>query len=263
MKLLPICSSSKGNSTYIGSKDSGVAIDVGCSFKAFCEGLSMIGADINSVKAIVLTHEHIDHVKGLLTLTKRTDIPIYGTEPTLDYLVRNNLVVSTANLHTDRELSEIDFDGKIRCFPTPHDAAASVGYVFDFGNQKLGFCTDSGHVTEDMEKNLLGCRTVFIEANYQPEMLRNNPRYPQFLKARIGGEFGHLSNTDSADFCGKLINSGAVNITLGHLSQENNTPDTAFNAVKSHLERLGMGIEEDYILNVAKVNNTEGEYISF
>lgn len=263
MKLLSICSSSKGNSTYIGSKDSGVAIDVGCSFAAFRDGLSMIGADISSVKAIVLTHEHIDHVKGLLTLTKHTDIPIYATEPTLDFLVRKELVVSTANLHTDKELSEIDFEGEIHCFPTPHDAAASVGYVFDFGNQKLGFCTDSGHVTEDMKNNLSGCRTVFLEANYQPEMLRNNTNYPPYLKARIDGEFGHLSNIDSADFCGKLINSGAVNITLGHLSQENNTPDTAFNAVKNHLDRLSMRIEEDYILNVAKVNNTDGNYISF
>lgn len=263
MKLLPICSSSKGNSTYIGTKERGIAIDVGCSFKAFCTGLSMIGADINSVKAIVITHEHIDHVKGLLTLTKHIDIPIYATEPTLDYLLMNKLVVSTANLHTDRELGEIEFDGEIKCFPTPHDAAASVGYTIDFGKSRLGFCTDAGHVTEDMEKNLFGCRTVLIEANYQPEILRNNPNYPVYLKQRISGKFGHLSNPDSAEFCGRLVKNGTVNLILGHLSQENNTPETAFDNVRNHLESLGERLEEDFILNVAKAVNTDGEYVSF
>ncbi|MCM1299887.1 MAG: MBL fold metallo-hydrolase [Firmicutes bacterium] len=261
MKLLPICSSSKGNSTYIGSRDSGIAIDVGCSFKAFCTGLSAIGADIASVKAIVVTHEHIDHVKGLLTLTKHTNIPVYATEPTLDYLLMNRLVSSTANLHTQNELSEIEFDGEISCFPTPHDAAASVGYTVDLGRSKLGFCTDAGHVTEIMEKNLCGCRTVFIEANYQPEMLRNNPHYPPYLKQRISGDSGHLSNPDSADFCGRLVKSGTVNLILGHLSQENNAPHIAFNCVKDHLEGLGIKFEEDFTLNVAKPLNTEGEYI--
>lgn len=263
MKLLPICSSSRGNSTYIGTKEKGIAVDVGCSFKAFCGGLSMIEADISSVKAIVITHEHIDHVKGLLTLTKHTQIPIYATEPTLDYLLMNNLVASTANLHTDSELKEIEFEGEVSCFPTPHDAAASLGYVFDFGKQKVGFCTDSGHITEKMEKNLSGCRTVFIEANYQPEMLRDNPNYPPYLKQRISGAYGHLSNPDSAEFCGRLVKSGTVNLILGHLSQENNTPQTAFNAVKSHLEKLGEKLEEDFTLSVAKVTNTEGEYVSF
>lgn len=263
MKLLPICSSSKGNSTYIGTKESGIAIDVGCSFKAFCDGLSMIGADINSVKAIVITHEHSDHVKGLLTLTKRTQIPVYATEPTLSYLLKNGLVASTANLHTDSELKDIEFEGEVRCFYTPHDAAASVGYVIDFGMQELGFCTDAGYVNENMERELLGCRTVFIEANYQPEMLRNNPNYPSYLKQRISGKYGHLSNTDCGEFCGRLVKSGTVNLILGHLSPENNTPKIAFDSVKNYLAKMGEKVEEDFTLNVAKTVNDDGEYIGF
>lgn len=263
MKLLPICSSSKGNSTYIGTKEKGIAIDVGCSFKVFCTGLSLIDADIDSVKAILITHEHIDHVKGLLTLTKKTQIPIYADEPVLNYLIINQLAASTANLHTLDELRGIDLDAEIKSFPIPHDALSSVGYVFDFGKTKLGFCTDLGHITEEVEKNLTGCRTVFVEANYQPEMLRSNPHYPPYLKQRISGQHGHLSNGDSAELCGRLIKKGTVSFTLGHLSQENNTPETAFNAVKKHLSDLGAGYERDYMLNVAPVSNGDGDYISF
>lgn len=263
MKLLSICSSSKGNSTYIGTKESGIAIDVGCSYKAFCAGLISIGADIASVKAVLVTHEHSDHVKGLLTLTKRVNVPIYAAEPILDYLVKHGDVTSTANLRSLKELNEIDFDAEITCFPTPHDAEASVGYIFDFGTQKLGFATDLGHVTETVRKKMSGCRTVFIEANYQPEKLRNNPNYPAYLKARISSDNGHLSNPDSAEFCTELVKKGAVSIILGHLSQENNTPQFAFAAVKNRLQREGLEIERDFMLNVAPVHNTAGEYISF
>ncbi len=263
MKLYPICSSSKGNSVYIGTRERGIAIDMGCSYKAFCEGLSLIGADIASVKAVLITHEHSDHIKGLLTLTKKTQTPIYAAEPVLSFLLKNQLVTSTANLHTLDELKGIDFDAEIKSFTTPHDAVSSVGYVFDFGKTKLGFCTDLGHVTEEVEKNLTGCRTVFVEANYQPEMLRSNPRYPSYLKQRIAGQNGHLSNNDSAEFCGRLIKKGTVSFTLGHLSQENNTPETAFNAVKELMTDRGAEYEKDYLLNIAPVSNTDGDYISF
>lgn len=263
MKLMPICSSSKGNSTYIGTKERGIVIDIGCSFKAFCMSLSMIDADISSVKAVLITHEHSDHIKGLLTLTKKTNIPIYATDDALSFLIKNELVASTANLHTTEDFRSIEFDAVIKSFPTPHDAISSVGYTFDFGKTKLGFCTDLGHVTKEVEKNLTGCRTVFVEANYQPEMLRSNTVYSPHLKQRIAGKFGHLSNPDCAELCGKLVQSGTVSLTLGHLSQENNTPETALNAVKQHLSVLGEEYERDYMLNVAPVNNMDGDYISF
>ncbi len=263
MKLLSICSSSKGNSTFIGTKERGIAIDVGCSYKAFREGLSAVGADISAVKAVLVTHEHSDHIKGLLTLTKRVNVPIYAEEPILDYLVKHGNVTSTADLRSVNELGEIDFDAEISRFPTPHDAEASVGYVFDFGAQRLGFATDLGHVTETVRKNLSGCRTVFIEANYQPERLVSNPGYPAYLKARIASDKGHLSNPDSAEFCAELVRKGTVSLVLGHLSQENNTPELAYNAVKNRLFSEGLAAEKDFTLNVARVHNTAGEYISF
>ena len=261
MKLLPICSSSKGNSCYIGSRDSGILIDVGCSYKALCQGLAAMETDISAVRAVLITHSHTDHVKGLLTMTKKNNIPIYASQATLDYLLYNGLVTSTAELHTVGELGGVEFQGDIRAFPTPHDCDGSVGYVIDFGEERLGYCTDLGEVTGEVRENLLGCRTVFIEANYEPELLRSNPRYPAYLKQRIASDHGHLSNPASAEFCGELVKSGTVSIVLGHLSQENNTPETAFGRVSGRLGAEGAKIGRDYVLEVAAVSNAEGKYI--
>ena len=263
MKLLPICSSSKGNSCYIGSRDSGILIDAGCSYKALCQGLAAMDTGIGAVKAVLVTHSHTDHVKGLLTMTKNNDIPIYGSRETLDYLLHNSLVAGTADLHTTEELNSVQFCAEIRAFPTPHDCGGSVGYVMDFGGERLGCCTDLGEVTGEVRENLLGCRTVFIEANYEPDLLRSNPRYPTYLKQRIASDHGHLSNPASAEFCAELVKSGTVSLVLGHLSQENNTPRTAFKKVSDRLALEGAECERDYMLSVAPVSNTNGDYIVF
>lgn len=261
MKLLPICSSSKGNSCYIGSRDSGILIDVGCSYRALCNGLAAMNTGIGAVRAVLITHSHTDHVKGLLTMTKNSDIPIYASQETLDYLLYNNLVTGSARLHTLEELAQVQFQGEIKAFPTPHDCGGSVGYVMDIEGERLGYCTDLGEVTEEVRKNLLGCRTVFIEANYEPDLLRSNPRYPFYLKQRIASNHGHLSNPASAEFCAELVKSGTVSLVLGHLSQENNTPETAFGRVSGRLAVDGAQCEKDYTLKVAPVSNTNGDYI--
>ena len=263
MKLLPICSSSKGNSVYIGSRDKGILIDLGCSYKALRQGLALMDVDVGAIKAVLITHSHTDHVKGLLTMTKSTRIPIYASQESLDYLLHNGLVTGTADLHTLNELNGVQFEVEIKAFPTPHDCAGSVGYVMDFDGEKLGYCTDLGEVTEEVRENLLGCRTVFIEANYEPELLRNNPRYPVYLKQRIASDHGHLSNQASAGFCAELVKSGTVSLVLGHLSQENNTPRTAFKNVSERLAMDGAEYERDYMLKVAPVSNTNGEHIVF
>lgn len=261
MKLLPICSSSKGNSCYIGSRDRGILIDMGCSYRALRQGLALMDVDVSAIQAVLITHSHTDHVKGLLTMTKSVHIPIYASQETLDYLLHNSLVTGAAELHTLDELNSVQYEVEIRSFPTPHDCAGSVGYVLDFGGERLGYCTDLGEVTEEVRANLLGCRTVFIEANYEPELLRSNPRYPAYLKQRIASDHGHLSNPASAGFCAELVESGTVSLVLGHLSQENNTPRTAFKTVSCRLALEGAECERDYMLKVAPVTNDTGEYV--
>ena len=261
MRVVPICSSSKGNCTFIGEKDNGVLIDVGCSYKAFCEGLSLCGIDLSAVKGVLITHEHTDHINGLLQLTKRLDVPVYASESTLEHLILHNLASSTANLHTVKELDKAPLDWGISVFHTPHDSAESVGFTIDAPGGKIGFCTDLGHVTEEVRENLLGCRTVFLEANYEFSLLSANTHYPMYLKKRIAGDNGHLSNTASGDFCCELVSSGATTVVLGHLSQENNTPDLARSGVYERFAAKGIG-KGDCLLEVAPVKNLSGKFVA-
>lgn len=259
-KVLPICSSSKGNSVFIGDSKSGVLVDAGCSFKALRDGLELGGISFDAVKAVVITHEHSDHVKALLQITKHTNLPVYASNGTLNALLREKLVLSTANLHECSDLSSAPIDMEIHSFHTPHDSAESVGYTFSWDEHKVACCTDLGHVTEEVRANLLGSDTVYIEANYEPCLLRSNPKYPLYLRERIASNKGHLSNIDSAEFCTELVSNGAKHLILGHLSQENNTPSDATKAVKNRLLSSGMNIGIDYTLNVAPVKNS-GQYI--
>lgn len=262
MRIVPICSSSKGNSTFIGEKSRGIVIDVGCSCKALCNGLALAGTDVASVKAILITHEHTDHVNGLAQVTKRFNIPVYAPPLTLEYIISHRLVSSTAELHTIDELYSVPIDAEITAFETPHDSAESVGYVLDFGGRKIGFCTDLGAVTETVRSSVLGCEAVVLESNYDISMLSANPHYPPTLKRRIAGDHGHLSNIASGEFASELVKSGTKHFILGHLSQENNTPSTAYNSVSARLSADGIKSGADYLMTVAPVMNTDGSFIA-
>lgn len=259
-KIAPLCSSSKGNSVFVGDNSQGVLIDAGCSFKALKTALEFNGIPFEAIKAIVITHEHIDHVKALLQITKHTRLPIYASHGTAARLFADKLVQTDANIYSCDELSGAPVDIDIEYFHTPHDSAESVGYVFSWGDHRVACCTDLGQVTDEVRSHLLGCDTVYLEANYDPAMLRINTKYPPYLKARISSCRGHLSNTDSADFCSELVENGTRRLILGHLSQENNTAAAAYNAVSGALNNKKMKCNEDYTLNVAPVV-TDGQYI--
>ncbi len=260
-KVVPVCSSSKGNCTYIGNSREGVLIDAGCSFKALKTGLDACGVPFDAVKAILVTHEHIDHTKALKQITKHTRLPIFASDGTLKMLLSSELVEPDANLYSCSQLDKVPVSMEIRYFHTPHDSAESVGYIISSGENKIACCTDLGYVTQEVEQNLLGCDTVLIESNYDPMLLRQNTKYPPYLKSRISGRTGHLSNADSADFCAKLVKNGTRRLILGHLSAENNTPEKARSTVSAALNNHGMTCGVDYTLNVAPVM-TSGEYIS-
>ncbi len=259
-RIVPLCSSSKGNSVFIGDTSEGVLVDVGCSFKALRERLSLCGIPFEAIKAVVITHEHSDHIKGLLQLTKQTDLPIYASGGTIRYLTDNGCIDPSARLYDCDELNNAPTDIRIEYFHTPHDAAESVGYTFTAGEHKIACCTDLGYVTDEVRGRLIGCSAVYIEANYDKKLLDGNVKYPPFLKARIASNKGHLANADCSDFCAELIAAGATRLVLGHLSQENNTPQTAYSAVSDRLSKEGMRCGADYTLDIAPVVSV-GKYI--
>lgn len=260
-RIVPVCSSSTtGNSVYFGNSEQGLLIDMGCSFKGLKTGLERNGLSLDCIKAVCVTHEHSDHIKGLKMLTKHTNIPIFATEGTLNAMLNQQAVASTANLYGIEELGSAPIDMGIKAFHTPHDSAESCGYTMEFEGKRLALCTDLGNVTDEVRENLLGCDFVYLEANYDEEMLRLNPNYPYYLKKRISSGFGHLSNSKSAQFIRELIGQGTRHFALGHLSLNNNTPETAKCTIIKLMELSGITENRDYILDVAEPVNS-GKYI--
>ncbi len=258
-RIYPICSSSKGNSTFIGTRGHGILVDAGCSFRALGTALSLIDTDLDGIEALFITHEHIDHIKALDQIFKHTRLPVFASGGTIEALREMGKIPGDAQLFDIKDgYRSALFE--VSAFRTSHDSAESVGYAISFGKEKFGVCTDTGFVTEDAEKALAGCRTVLLESNYDEEMLRKNLNYPPELKRRISGDRGHLSNGDSADFALKLLKNGTRHLVLGHLSQENNTPSTARTRAERLFAENGAVIEKDYTLNVAPVM-TNGDYI--
>ena len=261
-RIYTICSSSSGNSTFIGTRGHGILVDAGCSFRMLKNALKMIDTDISGIEAVFITHEHIDHVKALEQIVRHTNIPIFATVKTAMEMKERNFVPSAAHIY-DARAGYTSAAFEVSCFETSHDAADSVGFKVCYKEECFGVCTDTGVVTAETEKALLGCRAVLIESNYDEETLRKNPnpRYGPELKRRILSAHGHLSNSDCAAFAEKLVKSGTRHLILGHLSQENNSPETAFNCTKQYLESKGLFVERDYTLNVAPVN-PGGDYIA-
>ncbi len=262
-RIYPICSSSTGNCTFIGTKGHGILIDDGCTFSALKSALSMIDTEITDIEAIFITHEHIDHIKGLSVLTKHTNIPIFASAGTIAAIKANekNPISENARLFDILKDGYRSAEFKVSAFRTPHDTPESVGYRIDYNGLKIAVCTDIGTVTDEVEQNLLGSDAVLLESNYDIDMLRRNLNYSPVLKRRIVSDCGHLSNNDAAAFAEKLVKNGTTRLILGHLSRENNTPNTAYACTCGYLQQKGLKQGCDFTLDIAPIV-TEGQYIA-
>ncbi len=262
-RVYPICSSSEGNCTFIGTRGHGILVDAGCSFRAIKSALELIDTDISDIEALFITHEHSDHIKGVAQLMKHTNIPVFASSGTIERMLADshNPLPDGAKIYNIFRDGYQSAEFDVSAFHTPHDTLESSGYTIIYGSHRIAVCTDIGHITEEIEYNLCGCDCVLLESNYDEEMLRRNTNYSPYLKERISSDHGHLSNIEAAEFCEKLVRSGTRHIILAHLSRENNTPANAYSAVSSHLARAGLRDERDYTLNVAPIH-TDGFYIA-
>ncbi|MFR4393362.1 MAG: MBL fold metallo-hydrolase [Ruminococcus callidus] len=250
-KFYSLFSSSKGNASFIGSPAGGMLVDAGATCRKLVQSLKAHGLSAEAVQGICITHTHTDHIKGLRVFLNQHPVPVYGTAETLAQLrVRTNFPrtptsgdSSTETIHTDSVA--------VTAFPTMHDAPGSCGYRFELPDgQTCAVCTDLGCVTPEVEKGVLGADLVLLEANYDPNMLRNGP-YPEMLQERIRGKYGHLSNGDSAGMAEALIAHGTTRLILGHLSENNNTMPLAQQTVLEHLQEQGMRRNQDFLLQVS------------
>lgn len=249
--IYPICSSSKGNAIYVGSRTEGVLFDCGIGIRNLTNALKLQELPLSAVKAVFVTHEHSDHIKGLCKLSETIPVSIYGNVPTLKELIGKRAVGSKGRLKEIDQKPVSLYGMEISCFRTSHDSADSMGYhvVFPDG-KRFCLCTDLGYVTEAADKQLQESDFIFIESNYDRDMLVNG-RYPWFLKQRILSETGHLSNADCAAELLRLAERGVRQFMLGHLSEENNRPEVALAASVGRLTEAGVKFGSDYTISVA------------
>ncbi|MDE5946066.1 MAG: MBL fold metallo-hydrolase [Oscillospiraceae bacterium] len=258
-RIYPLFSSSQGNATFIGTEKGGILIDAGVSCKKLCEALKVNKLTPESVKAIFITHEHSDHIKGLKVFGSKINCPIYGKKQSLEFLIREDKI-SPKNpvMEITKSISVCGME--VSAFNTPHDSVASCGYRVHTADYKYcAVCTDLGHITPEVENALMGCRLVLLESNYDENMLRTGD-YPLSIKQRILSMNGHLSNDECASQIRKLIKKGTKYFVLGHLSPENNRPQIADRTVQLALSKYKRNV--DYMLGVAP-KETKGGVVIF
>ncbi len=254
-KICPLYSSSSGNSTYIGTKNGGILIDAGASFKGIKEKLLALDTTPDEISAVAVTHEHIDHIKGLKTLLNNTSASLIASNDTLNELVKKECIPAKTSIIVADD-KPIDICGiEIARFATSHDCEGSSGYTLILpDNKRVAVCTDLGVMTDTVREAIMGSDLVLLESNHDIEMLKKGP-YPPQLKVRILSDKGHLSNNICATELKKLLESGTKRFILGHLSQHNNTPLLAKSCATAALMDLGAKIDKDYLLTVATPNN--------
>ena len=249
-KFCSLYSGSSGNSLFVENDNAKILVDAGESAKKIVEALNSIQVDVKDIDAILVTHEHKDHIRGLGTLSQKYNIPVYANSETWDAMTDQSDKISDFNknkFNTNEDFAIKDL--VISPFQIPHDAANPCGYNISFKNDKISIVTDLGHITEDILYKLEKSSFVLLESNYETQMLDVSP-YPYLLKQRIKGPNGHLSNKVAGETISNLINSGLKTVMLGHLSKENNFPELAYKTVVETL--ISNHFDENTIrLNVA------------
>ena len=227
-----LASGSKGNCTLVSSSGTRLLVDAGLSCRELMRRLALCMEDPRCIDAILITHEHSDHVGGLRVLAKRLKIPVYMTEATHDEYRRcardsagNRVKLERLELFRPGHVFNIG-DVTVTPFTIPHDAIDPVGFTFRSEGVKVAVCTDLGYMPASVRDHIRGCQVLMIESNHDLEMLRGGP-YPWAVKQRVMSRVGHLSNDALADFLTTDYDGGAEYVILAHLSEQNNHPEIA------------------------------------
>ena len=244
VRMTVLASGSKGNCTVLSSSTASILVDAGLSCRETLKRMKTAGEDPQKLKAIVISHEHIDHVVGLRVLARKLEIPDYITEATYQSWrrVTKDLEGKPAKLerreHFQAGRSFSIGDITVNPFTIPHDAADPCGFTFKADGVKIGIVTDLGYMMPNVKDALRRCDGLMIESNHDIEMLRNGP-YPWMVKQRVASRVGHLSNAALADFFQKDYDGHAAFLVLAHLSEHNNHPEIALKAAKDALGLQG------------------------
>ncbi|MBQ6564772.1 MAG: MBL fold metallo-hydrolase [Clostridia bacterium] len=252
MNFCPLYSGSSGNASLVMYRDTRILVDCGKSGVQVEEALRFVGEDIADVDAILVTHEHHDHVAGIGVLARRHKIPVYATHETWAAMP-SGVGKIPEGLKREFVIGE-DFYIKnlgVDSFRISHDAADPCGFRLWGGNHSVSIVTDLGFMSTKVKESVSGSNLILLESNYDPDMLHANEHYRYALKQRIESRRGHLSNADCAQCLIELVETGCSSFILGHLSGENNTPDLAYKTNATQLELEGLHIGKDIRLGMA------------
>lgn len=239
MRFASLGSGSRGNALLVEAGNTRLLIDAGFGPREMSRRLQRLGLVANDVDAVLVTHEHSDHLGGVFACARRFDWAVLLTHGTLAACRDDDADVRTTIIDSHESLSVGDIC--VHPFPVPHDAREPVQFVLADGARRLGVLTDAGHVTAHMVAMLDACNALVLECNHDAQMLARG-RYPQALKHRIGGLWGHLDNVAAASLLSKVGGSSLRHVVAAHLSEENNSPALARTALSSAL-----GCEQDWI----------------
>ncbi|MBW1799656.1 MAG: MBL fold metallo-hydrolase [Deltaproteobacteria bacterium] len=237
MQFSVLGSGSSGNACYVGTGQTGILIDAGLSARELISRLRNIGVNPKRIDAIIITHEHSDHIKGAGPLARRLDIPVYLNHMTLRKGIKIlGNISQPMTIHTGQTVTIRDLC--VETFTKCHDAADPLGLVISSNGVKLGILTDTGRSTRLVEERLKGCRALIMEFNHDPKMLHEGP-YPLELRRRIKGPEGHLSNQQAGDILKTISHENLECLVLAHLSEENNAPVMALRIAREALLECG------------------------
>lgn len=237
----PLASGSKGNCIYLGTDETKILIDAGLSAKMTKMKLAEIGVELSEIDAILVTHEHTDHIQGLKVLAFRENIPIFANIETAKGIVETLQECPKFKIFSTGETFEF-MDLKIHPFSIPHDTLDPVAFTIETPSLKLGFCTDLGFPSSLVKTRLVDCDYLYLEANHEPSMVYASSR-PQVYKQRVLSRSGHLSNEDCGKLLAEVAHSGLKHVHLAHLSSECNSPERALATIREILDRHGISLE--------------------
>jgi phosphoribosyl 1,2-cyclic phosphodiesterase len=244
LNFCSLSSGSSGNCYYLGNELHGILIDAGVSATSIRKFLRDKDISMQSIMGVLITHNHIDHVKGLELLIRKNNLPAFTTQTIWNSILPHQKKISSdciREIPLQKKFHLAGFD--IEAFPVYHDAPQTIGFHICFDDKKITIVTDLGHICKTSSHYIKAANFLVIESNYDEEML-DNGHYPHFLKARIKSDHGHLGNHQTADFLAENFNDDLIYIFLAHLSKNNNTPEMALQTIEKTFKKRGITLNE-------------------